>query len=187
MIEFDVYGWASVLCIDGGGDHAANKVTESMRGTGWCLLKVHAQYAPVLVAHGQVRGGPAAWLEAIITAKKVAINLDEEWNNLRRALQVATHMVVEDFKLIRPVPPGVNIDPLEIVGMMEMWCALRGTPLTRQMPSERLAVTHDDLKLIDMWPGGTGHADTAQAIRHGLVALMKQRHQPTMRLISPPD
>jgi len=99
-------------------------------------------------------------------------------------IREATEFVVENFKLLNP---RAKIDPLEIVGMMKMWCAINKRHMTLQMPGQRTSVSHEDLKRIGMWPGGSGHADTAQAIRHVLAALMAKGHIPTMRLLCPPE
>lgn len=163
-----------LFCVDGGADHAKNNVVQSKRGTGWCLLTCTDTTEPELLAFGHVLGGPNAWLDAITTRNSI----DPAYTALRRA----TVLVVEDFKLINA---RAKIDPLEIVGMMKMWGACNRVNVVLRTPKSRLGVSHEDLKRIGMWPGGGGHADTAQAIRHGLSALMAKGHEPTMRLISP--
>lgn len=165
-----------VFGCDPGARH--EKHVDSKRGTGWCLVFVPDDVSaePVLLEHGQVVGGPDEWLDAI--------NLPSFGKPAYHALMQATEYVVEGFtKRIA----AAKIDPLEIVGMMRMSAAIRGIRCDVSRPVERIIVTHEDLKRIGWWPGGAGHADTAQSIRHVLATLIQEGHPGTSRLISPPD
>lgn len=167
-----------IFGIDPGADHKKHSVSE--RGTGWALIEVSDNVAapPRLVSSGHVLGGPDAAL-AELTDRKTGYSP----HSMRGAFLQANIAVVENFKLF---DKNADPAPLEIIGAMKLYCILEGKQIVVQMPGERGGVTHDDLKRIGMWPGGRGHADTAQAIRHILSWLMKKRHKPTMMLVSPP-
>ena len=167
-----------IFGVDGGADLAAKAVVKSVRGTGWCLVR-YTETTVELAAYGQVVGGPDAWLEAITGLATEHGEHDPAWSALREA----TGLVVENFVLLNA---RAKIDPLEIVGMMRMWGAVHRRPVAVRMPKQREAVSHDDLHRVGMWPGGAGHADTAQAIRHVLSWLMSQGHLPTIMLLAPP-
>ena len=162
-----------VVSVDGGGDQA--KGTKEVRGTGWALLRVHEDRPPELLATGLIRGGPTPFLAAAA----------DPGSALREALAICDQLVVENFKLLNP---RAKIDPLEIVGMVRMYGMMTGIPVAVQMPGQRNIVSHDDLKRIGMWPGGAGHADEAQAVRHALAWASLQGNAPTIGLLSPdPD
>lgn len=168
-----------IFGIDPGADHKKHSVSE--RGTGWALIEVHdnVNTPPTLAASGHVLGGPDSLLAELVKPGNV---LQQQWA-MRSCFLLASIVVVENFKLF---DKNADPAPLEIIGMMKLYCALESKEIVVQMPGERGGVTHDDLKRIGMWPGGRGHADTAQAIRHILSWLMKKRHKPTMMLVSPP-
>lgn len=161
-----------IFAVDPGGAH--KKFTKSDRGTGWCLMEVTGQTSPpALVDHGQVVGGP----DEFISEYSRGITM-------RAAMMQADVVVTEDFVLLNA---RANTDPLEIIGMVRMFALEHGKTFVKQMPGKRKATDHDDLKRIGMWPGGAGHADTAQAIRHALAYLLNSLHRGTMIMVQPDD
>lgn len=159
-----------LFSVDGGGDQ--QKGSMSVRGTGWAAFRIEDESLPVLEQTGLIQGGPDNFLHDVMSLGSDA----GMW--LREAGQV----VVENFVLINS---RAKIDPLEIVGMMRMWCAIKHVPCAVQMPGARKMVSHSDLRRIGMWPGGAGHADEAQAVRHGLTWAMLNGHRPTIELLHP--
>lgn len=161
-----------IFAVDPGGAH--KKFTKSDRGTGWCLMEIIDELAPpVLVGHGQVVGGPDEFITEYSSESR-----------MRNAMMQADVVVTEDFVLLNA---RANTDPLEIIGMVRMFALEHGKMFVKQMPGKRKATDHDDLKRIGMWPGGAGHADTAQAIRHALAYLLNRLHRGTMVLVQPDD
>lgn len=157
--------------IDPGATH--KKHSDSQRGTGWCLMAHYDDLTPNLVEWGHVVGGPAEWLHAVFYDA-----------HLSEALWKADRFVCENFVMFND---RAKPDPLQIIGQMEMYAMLKEKQIIKRMPGQRLAVSHDDLKRIGMWPGAKGHADTAQAIRHVLAQLMQEGNVPTMAMVSPDD
>ena len=162
---------------DGGARH--EKHVTSGRGTGWCEVMVENDPTapPRLMDGGQVVGGPDQWLDAITLVPKTGSQ------PAALAAHRATEFVTENFTLINA---RAKIDPLEIVGMMKMLARTTGRPHYTQEPSQRNLVSHDDLKRIGWWPGGAGHADQAQAIRHVLSRLLREGHLGTATMLKPP-
>lgn len=158
-----------LVAIDGGGDQ--QRGAQEVRGTGWAALSLPDDGPPVLRATGLIPGGPTPFLHELGRSSE-----------LRQYVAVADQLVVENFKLLNS---RAKIDPLEIVGMVRMWGMIYHVPVAVQMPAQRTIVSHDDLKRIGMWPGGKGHADEAQAVRHGLAWASLQGHAPTIGLLSP--
>jgi len=163
-----------LMAIDPGAEH--DKHVTSERGTGWALFQVHlgTTNPPTLEAYGQIVGGPDEFMEAMVD--DVAF---------RRSLNQADTVLVEGFKLMNM---RAKTDPLLIIGMVRMYALMAGKkPAIVQPPRGRTLVDHDDLKRINMWPGGKGHADTAQAIRHGLSYLLNNGHVGTQMLVQPDE
>lgn len=165
----------SVFSLDPGAEHGAH--TKSRRGSGWCRISWHPD-SVVLEEHGHIIGGPGMLLEALTGKVNDVGQHDPAWY----ALRAADRLVVEGFDAWNT---AAKIDPLESVGMMRMYGALNGLATFVQRAGERTSVSHEDLHRIGMWPGATGHADTAQSIRHALVHLMKFGHRPTIDLVVP--
>lgn len=159
-----------IFGVDPGGEHQAHTV-DSQRGTGWCLFEVRDDAPAILESHGHVLGGPNTWVRAMTDSDHPA----------HRALRLSTRAVVEGFRLFNI---KASADPLETIGMMKLWSVINGKELKVSRPGQRTGVSHDDLKRMGMWPGGRGHADTAQAIRHVLSAIMAEGHQPTIELFA---
>lgn len=161
-----------IFGVDGGADH--KKHTKSDKGSGWCLMEaaaVNPYEPPKLLSYGQTIGGPDAFLKAM-----------EKDSELAKAMERADQLIVEDFvQLNARADPG----PLEVVGMIKMYGLLMKRPVATRMPSQRTLVSHEDLKANEMWPGGAGHADTAQAIRHVLSWLIANDHPGTIALFAP--
>ena len=158
-----------IFGVDGGGEQKKNSL-KSDRGTGWCLIQVDAvddMVLPELMEHGQIAGGPDNFLQWVHEAL--------EWTR-------AEVMVVENF---RPMSARVDAGPLEIVGMVKAIGLLTNKKVVVREPSQRTLVSHDDLKANAMWPGGAGHADTAQAIRHVISWLISTGHTGTINLFAP--
>lgn len=158
-----------VLAIDGGADQ--HRGTQAVRGTGWAALTVPDDGRPTLEETGLIPGGPTPFLTEMGRS-----------SNIRTWASVADQLVVENFL---PLNAKAKIDPLEIVGMVRMWGMVFNTPVAVQNPSQRMIVSHDDLKRIGMWPGGAGHADEAQAVRHALAWASISGHMPTIAMLSP--
>ena len=162
-----------LMAIDPGAQH--DKHVTSERGTGWALFETRNPYdKPLLKEYGQIVGGPDEFMAAMVD--DVAF---------RRSLNQADVILVEGFKLMNM---RAKTDPLLIIGMVRMYALMAGkAPAVVQPPRGRTLVDHDDLKRINMWPGGKGHADTAQAIRHGLSYLLNNGHVGTQVLIQPDE
>lgn len=164
-----------IMGIDPGAD-ADRTTKERTRGTGWSVVHVPEQGFPRRVAGGVILGGPDDFLRAVRGAGD-----DPAFGG---HLMGATELVVENFT---KQVSAAKIHPLEIIGMVRMFCAMRVLPLTINMPGARKLVSHDDLKEKGWWPGGAGHADEAQALRHVLSKLLREPHVPTAMLFHPPD
>lgn len=164
-----------IFGIDPGAEHAKHVTSE--RGSGWCLIDADftpqkgAATPPVVIASGKINGGPDELIKA----------LEEDHEALKHALSADT-LLVENFKLLTM---RASTDPLIIIGQMQMFASINGMKFVKRMPRQRETVSHDDLKRIGMWPGGAGHADEAQAIRHVLAYLMDLGHMGAMMLIDP--
>jgi len=159
-----------VLAVDGGGDQ--QKTTREIRGSGWSLIQF-GDHPPLVLDGGLVPGGPDPFLAEIT----------RDGSRLGEALRnEADQLVVENFV---PLIPRVNAGPLEIVGMMKTLGWAYDLPVAVQMPGQRTIVSHDDLKKHGYWPGGKGHADQAQAVRHALAWAILQGNRPTVELFAP--
>lgn len=159
-----------ILAIDPGARQKAG--TLDVRGTGVAMLEFSDQ-SPVLRGTLLAPGGAQTlidWLTGPL------------WVPMRSWWQQADHVVVENFLHLNA---QANIEPLEMVGVVRGVAAAQGKPVTVQNPGERDIVSHDDLKRIGMWPGGKGHADEAQAVRHGLTWALKNGNRPTIELLAP--
>lgn len=162
-----------VFAVDPGSKQ--QKGTLDVRGTGWAALGVHAVRPPELLATGLLPGGTDALLAALQDTERAA----GAW------FHQAEQVVVENF-ILREA--RASIEPLEMAGLVRGLCAALGKPCVKQNPDQRTIVSHDDLKRVGMWPGGAGHADEAQAVRHGLTWAMIDGNLPTISLLSPdPD
>lgn len=162
-----------ILAIDPGAKQ--KKGTLDVRGTGVAALEICDDVPPVLRGTLLAPGGTQAlidWLTGPL------------WVPMRSWWQQADVVVVENFLHLNP---QANIEPLEMVGVIRGIGAAQGKRVIVQNPDERTIVSHDDLKRIGMWPGGAGHADEAQAVRHGLAWALKSGNRPTIELLAPDD
>lgn len=161
-----------IFGIDPGAEHAKHVTSE--RGSGWCVIDAEpgGTDAPVVIESGKINGGPDELIEAF----------DKGHPALKYIVRSADVLLVENFRLLNV---RANTDPLIIIGQMQMLAYMHDLRFVKREPRQRNTVSHDDLKRIGMWPGGAGHADEAQAIRHVLAYLMDLGHMGTMQLISP--
>lgn len=161
-----------VIAIDPGSRQ--KKGTLEKRGTGWAALEIHDDKPPALRETLLAPGGTDALLHDITEA-----------NTWPRMLWLqADVVVVENFLHLNP---QANIEPLEMVGVVRGIGAAQGKRVVVQNPADRTIVSHDDLKRIGMWPGGSGHADEAQAVRHALAWALKNGNRPTIEALAPDD
>lgn len=159
-----------ILAIDPGARQ--KKGTLDVRGTGWARLVVHDDRPPELKDTYLAPGGTQALLDHIAGP----------WTPFRELWQTADIVIVENFILLEA---RANIEPLEMVGVVRGIGAAQGKTVVVQNPGDRTIVSHDDLKRVGMWPGGKGHADEAQAVRHGLAWALKNGNRPTIELLAP--
>lgn len=159
----------TILAIDPGSKQ--KKGTLDVRGTGWAVMEIWPDVPPELLATGLHPGGTQSLLDGIQGDGELA-------DYMHRARLV----VVENFRLLEA---RASIEPLEMVGVIRGFCAAQGKTVVVQEPADRTIVSHDDLKRIGMWPGGKGHADEAQAVRHGLAWASKSGNRPTVELLVP--
>lgn len=163
-----------ILAIDPGAKQKPG--TLDVRGTGVAALEFHNDKPPVLRGTLLMPGGTAMLIDWLTGGGQMT--------PVRSWWQEADHVVVENFVHLNA---AANIEPLEMVGVIRGIAAAQGKPVTVQNPGERDIVSHDDLKRIGMWPGGKGHADEAQAVRHGLTWALKAGNRPTIELLAPDD
>lgn len=159
-----------VVAIDPGAKQKST--TLDVRGTGWARVVVHDDRPPELKDTYLAPGGTRALVDHITGL----------WTPFRELWQTADVIVVENFILLEA---RANIEPLEMVGVVRGIGAAQGKSVVVQNPDERTIVSHDDLKRIGMWPGGKGHADEAQAVRHALAWALRSGNRPTVELLAP--
>lgn len=162
----------TIVIIDPGAKQKSG--TLDVRGTGWARIAVHEDRPPELKDTYLGRGGTAALLD----------HITGPWTPFRELWQTADVVIVENFRLLEA---RANIEPLEMVGVVRGIGAAQGKRVVVQEPADRTIVSHDDLKRVGMWPGGAGHADEAQAVRHGLAWALKSGNRPTVELLAPDE
>lgn len=160
----------TVVIIDPGAKQKAG--TLDVRGTGWALIGIGTEPPQLLGTH--LSGGGTDRLILDVMLDSVCKMM---WD-------LADIVIVENFRLLEA---RANIEPLEMVGVIRGIGAAQGKRVIVQEPADRTIVSHDDLKRIGMWPGGAGHADEAQAVRHGLAWALKEGNRPTVELLAPDE
>lgn len=162
----------TVLAIDPGARQQAS--TLEKRGTGVALLQFSDNEPPTLVWTYLISGGTDSLLGTLTGTMY--------WGPIQEWFKLADIVIVENFRLREA---RANIEPLEMVGVVRGIGAAQGKRVIVQEPADRTIVSHDDLKRVGMWPGGAGHADEAQAVRHGLAWALKTGNRPTVELLAP--
>ena len=142
-------------------DPAAETVVSD---TGWALLEYDDDTAPRLVDSGVISGGYQGF---------------SDWmDDSRMAFHNGT-VVCEQFRLYRA---AADPSPLLIEGVIRyMW------PKTvLQRANEKEIASKTRLKKLGVWSSEGHHADAGSAVQHAYAYLLRQRHEPTIRLFSPP-
>jgi hypothetical protein len=92
----------------------------------------------------------------------------------------ATHMIlVEDFEDFGV--RGADRSPLKIIGACEyLWGGSEEFHLVR--PIDRKFVSDDVMKALGAYVPGGHHRDVTEAARHAVAWLVKNNHQPTIKI-----
>lgn len=140
----------------------------SVSNTGWALFEVEEDRPVKLWSSGVVTGGFFGFAQDLDIQEKIA------------AVDI---VVCEDYKVFNTFG---DPSPLKIIGLVQY---LRPDTVLQVPSGKNTAIPDAFLKEQGHWftknTGGGHHRDRVEAIRHGYYYLFKQKHIPTLMLLSP--
>lgn len=152
----------TILAIDPAAD-------VSVSSTGWALGYYDDETPLKIISSGVIEGGFEGFVENI-PAQLIIPGPDDE-------------VVCEDYKVFNSFG---DPSPLKIIGVVQF---LRPDAVLQRPSGKNTAIPDAFLKEQGHWytksKGGGHHKDRTEAIRHAYYYLFRQKHIPTLKLLSP--